>query len=125
MFTGAGNGHAVQHFKKVKVKRLQQRGRSSFVLFLLVPLVELLLCASENFIYSALYAEFFIDKVRVPLLSKFTLVAKIGQTVVDLGSRKHQNLLLYARAYNTVHQTKVAILAAVFSIYFTAVSEVM
>jgi len=62
MFTGASDGHAVQHFKKVKVKRLQQRGRSSFVLFLLVPLVELLLGASENFIYRAFYAEFFIDK---------------------------------------------------------------
>ena len=110
MFTGAGNGHAVQQLKKVKIQCAQQRICGSFLLRQFAPCIERLLRLLENILHVFGCIQPLIKELRVPLIGKGKLVLQINKTVVDWRCREHQNFGFYSGTDHLIHQTLITVI---------------
>ena len=111
VLSGAGNRHAVQKLKEIKIEHLEQRVRRALFRLQVAPFVESALCLTEDFINGFLRIQLLFEYFRVTLVGQCKLIAQIEKSIVDRRCRKHQHLRLYARAYDLAHQNLVAIFA--------------
>ena len=111
MLSGAGNRHAVQKLKEIKIEHPEQRVRRALFWLQVAPFVESALCLTEDFINGFLRVQLLFEHFRVALVGQRKLIAQIEEAIVDRRCRKHQHFRLYAGAYDLAHQNLVAIFA--------------
>ena len=127
MLAGTGNGHAVQHFKKVEIQRAQQRIRRALFRFQLAPCVEGTLCLPKDFIDGLCRVQPLIHDVCIALISQRKLIAQVVETIVDRRCGQHQHLRFDARPDDLAHQYLIAVfpVALVRTGSALAVSEIV
>ena len=125
MSSGAGNGHAVQHLKEVKIQHLEQCIGGPLLGRKTAPFIESLLGPAKDFINSGTGIQFLIDLGRVSLIGQRQLVFQVDKSIVNRGGREHQDLCTNTRADHLIHQLQVTVLFGVFTGDLSAVAEVM
>ena len=111
MLSGAGNRHAVQKLKEIKIEHLEQRVRRALFRLQIAPFIESALCLTEDFINGFFRIQLLFEHFRVALVGQRKLIAQIEESIIDWRRRKHQHFRLYPGAYDLAHQKLVAVFA--------------
>ena len=101
---GPGDGHAVEDFKEVVVQARKQMIRRALRLGQLAPCVIDGLRLPEDRVDVRFRLQLPVDFLRVAAVGERQLVAQVVETVVDRGSRQHQDLCFHAGFDDAVHQ---------------------
>ena len=123
---GPGDGHAVEDFKEVVVQARKQMIRRALRLGQLAPCVVDGLRLPEDRVDVRFRLQLPVDFLRVAAVGERQLVAQVVETVVDRGSRQHQDLCFHAGFDDAVHQPHVAVfLLAALAVRPVSVAEVV
>ena len=126
MLSGTGNGHAVQDFKEIKIQHFQKISGGALLRGPIAPCGESTLGIAEYFIQAAADVHFPVYNVRMPLIGKGNLVFQVTETVIDRGSRQHQDFGFYARANHFVQELQIAVfLFVLFARQLAAIAEIV
>ena len=104
MLSGTGNGHAVQDFKEIKIQHFQKISGGALLRGPIAPSCKGTLGIAEYFIQAAADVHFPVYNVRMALIRQSNLILQITETVIDRGSRQHQDFGFHASSNDFVQE---------------------
>ena len=125
MLSGTGYRYTVQKFKKIKIKRPQQRIRRARFGRQFAPRIVCCLRLTEDFVNAFCCCKFFIDLLGIALISKSELIFQVDKLVIDRRCREHQDFCSHTRSDNSVHKFQITVFLCVLSRNFAAVAKIM
>ena len=83
MLSGAGNRHAVQKLKEIKIEHPEQGIRRALFRLQITPFIESTLCLTEDFVNGFFRIQLLFEYFRVTLVGQCKLIAQIEESIID------------------------------------------